>query len=113
MDCRRSAPSDPLPETHHRQCWRRHEAMPSAVSKSTCCNWRGRRYELLDGVLVASPRPTTVHRFVAPLTGRRTALVQRRAMPRQTRLNGSPVFRCGISTGVSCNSGHPARSSRR
>jgi hypothetical protein len=25
----------------------------------------GRRYELLDGVLVVSPRPTTVHRFVA------------------------------------------------
>ncbi|HUN30850.1 MAG TPA: Uma2 family endonuclease [Trebonia sp.] len=25
----------------------------------------GRRYELLDGVLVVSPRPTTVHQFVA------------------------------------------------
>jgi Uma2 family endonuclease len=25
----------------------------------------GRRYELLDGVLVVSPRPTTVHRFAA------------------------------------------------
>lgn len=25
----------------------------------------GRRYELLDGVLIVSPRPTTVHQFVA------------------------------------------------
>ena len=25
----------------------------------------GRRYELLDGALVVSPRPTTVHQFVA------------------------------------------------
>jgi hypothetical protein len=25
----------------------------------------GRRYELLDGVLVVSPRPTTIHQFVA------------------------------------------------
>ena len=25
----------------------------------------GHRYELLDGVLVVSPRPTTVHQFVA------------------------------------------------
>ena len=26
---------------------------------------RLRRYELLDGVLVVSPRPTTIHQFVA------------------------------------------------
>jgi hypothetical protein len=25
----------------------------------------GRRYELLDGALVVSPRPTTIHQFVA------------------------------------------------
>jgi Uma2 family endonuclease len=30
----------------------------------------GRRYELLNGVLIVSPRPTTVHQFVAMRLGR-------------------------------------------
>jgi Uma2 family endonuclease len=34
----------------------------------------GRRYELLDGVLVVSPRPTTVHQAVA---GRLHAILSR------------------------------------
>jgi hypothetical protein len=40
-------------------------------------------------------------------------LVQRRAVPRQTCLNGAPVLRCGTATGTSCTCCHPARSSRR
>jgi hypothetical protein len=38
---------------------------------------------------------------------------QRRAMPRQTCLNGSPVWRCGTWTGPRCSSCHSPRSSRR
>jgi hypothetical protein len=41
------------------------------------------------------------------------ALVQPRAMPRQTCLNSSPVRRSGTGTGTSCTSCHPTRSSRR
>jgi hypothetical protein len=39
--------------------------------------------------------------------------VQRWAVPRQTCLNGSPVLRCGTTTGISSTCCQPARSSRR
>jgi Uma2 family endonuclease len=38
---------------------------PSTVAELDRMPDDGRRYELLDGVLIVSPRPTTVHQFVA------------------------------------------------
>lgn len=38
---------------------------PITVAELDRIPYDGRRYELLDGVLVVSPRPTTVHQWVA------------------------------------------------
>jgi Uma2 family endonuclease len=41
------------------------EGRPFTVTEFDRLPHDGRRYELLDGVLVVSPRPTTVHQFAA------------------------------------------------
>ena len=38
---------------------------PFTVAELDRMPYDGRRYELLDGVLIVSPRPTTIHQFVA------------------------------------------------
>jgi hypothetical protein len=38
---------------------------PFTVAELDRIPYDGRRYELLDGVLIASPRPTVIHQFVA------------------------------------------------
>jgi hypothetical protein len=44
---------------------------PFTVAELDRMPYDGRRYELLDGVLIVSPRPTTIHQFVASgLAGR-------------------------------------------
>jgi len=41
------------------------EGRPFTVAELDRMPDDGRRYEVLDGVLVVSPRPTTIHQFVA------------------------------------------------
>jgi len=51
----------------------------------------GRRYELLDGVLIVSPRPTTVHQFVAT----RLAGVLDEACPEDLCVVAEPAVQLG------------------
>jgi Uma2 family endonuclease len=54
----------------------------------------GRRYELLDGVLVVRPRPTTVHQFVAT----RLAGVLDEACPEDLCVVAEPAVQLGPQT---------------
>ncbi len=54
----------------------------------------GRRYELLDGVLIVSPRPTTIHQFVAM----RLARVLDDACPEDLCVVPEPAVQLGPQT---------------
>src|SRR5579859_884100 len=54
----------------------------------------GRRYELLDGVLIVSPRPTTIHQFVAT----RLASMLDRDCPEGLCVVAEPAVQLGLRT---------------
>jgi Uma2 family endonuclease len=54
----------------------------------------GRRYELLDGVLIVSPRPTTIHQFVAM----RLLRVLADACPEDLCVVPEPAVELGLQT---------------
>ena len=75
------------------------EAWPAAGRRFTVAELDrmpddGRRYELLDGVLIVSPRPTTVHQYVAM----RLASVLDAACPAELCVVPEPAVELGPQT---------------